>query len=140
MSCQSQGPKAWGPKDEHELDPPESMCEENVTVHECGERIEVPLWLCKYFGRQGAMKHVRPEKYTDNDFSYVKEAWRRRASRDPGGATPALRKQHAVGHDGRLISSGPTRKMGEAYRAFGIKCSNTVRLPVMGSGSAGDSG
>lgn len=89
---------------------------------------------------QGAMKHVRPEKYTDNDFSYVKEAWRRRASRDPGGATPALRKQHAVGHDGRLISSGPTRKMGEAYRAFGIKCSNTFRLPVMGSGSAGDSG
>ena len=38
------------------------------------------------------------------------------------------------------ISSGPTRKMGEAYGTFGIKCSNTVRLPVMGSGSAGDSG
>ena len=43
MSCQSQRPKAWGPKDEHELDPPESMCEENVTVHEFGERTEVPL-------------------------------------------------------------------------------------------------
>ena len=116
------------------------MCEENVTVHECGERIEVPLWLCKHFGRQGAMKHVRPEKYTDNDFSNVKEAWRQRASRDPGDATPTPREQRAVGYDGRLISSGPTRKMGEAYRAFGIKCSNTVRLPVMGSGSAGDSG
>lgn len=116
------------------------MCEENVTVHECGERIEVLLWLCKHFGRQGAMKHVRPEKYTDNDFSNVKEAWRQRASRDPGDATPAPREQRAVGYDGRLISSGPTRKMGEAYRAFGIKCSDTVRLPVMGSGSAGDSG
>ena len=50
------------------------------------------------------------------------------------------REQHAVGYDGRLISSGPTRKVGEAYRAFGIKCSDTVRLSVMGSGSAGDSG
>lgn len=49
-------------------------------------------------------------------------------------------EQHAVEYDGRLISSGPTRKVGEAYRAFGIKCSDTVRLSVMGSGSAGDSG
>lgn len=49
-------------------------------------------------------------------------------------------EQRAVGYDGRLISSGPTRKMGKAYRAFGIKCSNTVRLSVMGSGSAGGSG
>lgn len=49
-------------------------------------------------------------------------------------------EQHAVEYDGRLIGSGPTRKMGEAYRAFGIKCPNTVRLPVMGSGSAGGSG
>lgn len=86
------------------------------------------------------MEHIRPEKHTDNDFSYIKEDRRQRASRDPGDATPALRKQRAVGYDGRLISSGPTRKMGEAYRTFGIKCSNTVRLPVMGSGSAGGSG
>lgn len=81
-----------------------------------------------------------PEKYTDNDFSYIKEDRRQRASRDPGDATPALREQRTVGYDGRLISSGPTRKMGEAYRTFGIKCSDTFRLSVMGSGSAGDSG
>lgn len=86
------------------------------------------------------MEHTRPEKYTDNDFSHIKEGQRQRASKDPGGATPVPREQHAVGYDGRLISSGPTRKMGEAYRAFGIKCSDTVRLPVMGSGSAGGSG
>lgn len=43
MSCQSQRPKAWGPGDEHELDPSEFMCEEIVIVHEFGERTEVPL-------------------------------------------------------------------------------------------------
>ena len=86
------------------------------------------------------MEHIRPEKYTGNDFSHIKEDRRQRAPKDPGGATPVPCEQRAVGYDGRLISSGPTRKMGEAYRAFGIKCSNTVRLPVMGSGSAGGSG
>ena len=49
-------------------------------------------------------------------------------------------EQRAVGYDGRLISSGPTRKMGKACRAFGIKCPDTAELPVMGSGSAGGSG
>lgn len=106
LSCQSQRPKAWDPGDERELSQSKFMCEENVSTHEFGERTEVPLWLRKHFGRQGTMKHVRPEKYTDNDFSYVKEAWRRRASRDPGGATPALRKQHAVEYDGRLSAPG----------------------------------
>lgn len=43
LSCQSQKPKAWGLGDEHELDPSELMCEENVIVHEFGERTEVPL-------------------------------------------------------------------------------------------------
>lgn len=68
-----------------------SCVKKNVSTHEFGERTEVPLWLRKHFGRQGAVEHTRPEKYTDNDFSYVKEDRRQRASRDPGDATPAPR-------------------------------------------------
>ena len=34
--------------------------------------------------------------------------------------------------DGRLVTTEPVRKMHEAYRAFGIRCPDTVRLPVVG--------
>ena len=78
------------------------------------------------------MEHIRPEKYTDNDFSHIKEDRRQRASRDPGGATPVPREQRAVGYDGRLITTEPVRRMSEARGAFGIRCQDAIRLSVVG--------
>ena len=43
-----------------------------------------------------------------------------------------LHEQHAIEYDGRLVTTEPVRKMNEAYRAFGIRCPDTVRLPVVG--------
>ena len=41
-------------------------------------------------------------------------------------------ERHATGHDGRLVTTEPVRKMNEAYRAFGIRCPDTIGLPVVG--------
>ncbi len=43
-----------------------------------------------------------------------------------------LHEQHAIEYDGRLVTTEPVRKMNEAYRAFGIRCPDTIRLPVVG--------
>ena len=43
-----------------------------------------------------------------------------------------LHEQHATGRDGRLVTTEPVRKINEAYRAFGIRCQDTIRLPVVG--------
>lgn len=43
-----------------------------------------------------------------------------------------LHEQHAVEYDGQLVTTEPVRKMNEAYKAFGIKCPDTIRLPVVG--------
>lgn len=40
-----------------------------------------------------------------------------------------LHEQHAIEYDGQLVTTEPVRKMNEAYRAFGIKCPETIRLP-----------
>ena len=42
------------------------------------------------------------------------------------------RGRHATGYDGRLVTTEPVRKTSEAYRAFGIRCPDTIRLPVVG--------
>ena len=43
-----------------------------------------------------------------------------------------LHEQHAIEYDGRLVTTEPVRKMNEAYRAFGIRCPDTIGLPVVG--------
>ena len=43
-----------------------------------------------------------------------------------------LHEQHATGYDGRLVTTEPVRKTSEAYRAFGIRCPDTIGLPVVG--------
>ncbi|MDO4798748.1 MAG: transposase [Coriobacteriales bacterium] len=43
-----------------------------------------------------------------------------------------LHEQHAIEYDGQLVTTEPVRKMNEAYRAFGIKCPETISLPVVG--------
>ena len=43
-----------------------------------------------------------------------------------------LHEQHAVEYDGQLVTTEPVRKMNEAYRAFGIKCPDTIELPDVG--------
>ena len=43
-----------------------------------------------------------------------------------------LHEQHAIEYDGQLVTTEPVRKMNEAYRAFGIKCPDTIKLPVVG--------
>ena len=50
------------------------------------------------------------------------------------------RERHATGRDGRLITTEPVRKTSEAHGAFGIRCPDTIRLPVVSQGSAGNSG
>ena len=42
------------------------------------------------------------------------------------------REQHATGYDGRLVTTEPVRKTSEAHGAFGIRCPDTVGLPVVG--------
>ena len=42
------------------------------------------------------------------------------------------RERHATGRDGRLITTEPVRKTSEAHGAFGIRCPDTIRLPVVG--------
>ena len=50
------------------------------------------------------------------------------------------RERHATGRDGRLVTTEPVRKTSEAHGAFGIRCPDTIRLPVVSQGSAGNSG
>ena len=50
------------------------------------------------------------------------------------------RERHATGRDGRLVTTEPVRKTSEAHGAFGIRCPDTNRLPVVSQGSAGNSG
>ena len=42
------------------------------------------------------------------------------------------RERHATGRDGRLITTEPVRKTSEAHGAFGIRCPDTIGLPVVG--------
>ena len=42
------------------------------------------------------------------------------------------RERHATGHDGRFIATEPVRKTSEAHEAFGIRCPDTIGLPVVG--------
>ena len=42
------------------------------------------------------------------------------------------REQHATGYDGRLVTTEPVRKTSEARGAFGIRCPDTIGLPVVG--------
>ena len=43
-----------------------------------------------------------------------------------------LHEQHATGYDGRLVTIEPVRKTSEAHGAFGIRCPDTIGLPVVG--------
>ena len=43
-----------------------------------------------------------------------------------------LHEQHATGYDGRLVTTEPVRKTSEAHGAFGIRCPDTIGLPVVG--------
>ena len=43
-----------------------------------------------------------------------------------------LHEQHAIEYDGRLVTTEPVRKTSEAHGAFGIRCPDTIRLPVVG--------
>ena len=43
-----------------------------------------------------------------------------------------LHEQHATGYDGRLVTTEPVRKTSEARGAFGIRCPDTIGLPVVG--------
>ena len=42
------------------------------------------------------------------------------------------RGRYAIGYNGQLITTEPVRKMNEAHGAFGIRCPDTIRLPVVG--------
>ena len=42
------------------------------------------------------------------------------------------RERHATGYDGRPVTTEPVRKTSEARGAFGIKCPDTIGLPVVG--------
>ena len=42
------------------------------------------------------------------------------------------RERHATGRDGRLAATEPVRKTSEAHGAFGIRCPDTIGLPVVG--------
>ena len=42
------------------------------------------------------------------------------------------RERHATGRDGRLVTTEPVRKTSEAHGAFGIRCPDTIGLPVVG--------
>ena len=42
------------------------------------------------------------------------------------------RERHATGRDGRLVATEPVRKTSEAHGAFGIRCPDTIGLPVVG--------
>ena len=49
------------------------------------------------------------------------------------GSMPGIpRERHATGYDGRLVTTEPVRKTSEARGAFGIRCPNTIGLPVVG--------
>ena len=55
------------------------------------------------------------------------------------GTSPAVesmpgipRERHATGRDGRLVTTEPVRKTSEAHGAFGIRCPDTIGLPVVG--------
>ena len=42
------------------------------------------------------------------------------------------RGRHATGYDGRLVTTESVRRMSEARGAFGIRCPDTIGLPVVG--------
>ena len=42
------------------------------------------------------------------------------------------RERHAIEYDGRLVTTEPVRRMNKAHRAFGIRCQDAIRLPVVG--------
>ena len=55
------------------------------------------------------------------------------------GTSPAVesmpgipRERHATGYDGRLVTTESVRRMSEARGAFGIRCQDAIRLPVVG--------
>ena len=49
------------------------------------------------------------------------------------GSMPGIpRERHATGYDGRLVTTEPVRKTSEAHRTFGIRCPDTIGLPVVG--------
>ena len=58
------------------------------------------------------------------------------ASRRTSSAVESMpgipRERHATGHDGRLVTTEPVRKTSEAHGAFGIRCQDAIRLPVVG--------
>ena len=56
----------------------------------------------------------------------------RRTSPAVGSMPETPREQHAIEYDGRLITTEPVRRLNEVYRAFGIRCQDAIRLPVVG--------
>jgi len=56
----------------------------------------------------------------------------RRTSLTVESMSKILHEQHAIEYDGRLITTEPVRKMNEAHGAFGIRCPDTIGLPVVG--------
>ena len=50
-----------------------------------------------------------------------------------GESMPEIpRSRHAIEYDGRLVTTEPVRRMSEARGAFGIRCQDAIRLPVVG--------
>ncbi|MDO4798846.1 MAG: hypothetical protein Q4A01_12605 [Coriobacteriales bacterium] len=43
-----------------------------------------------------------------------------------------LHEQYGIIYGDEMVTTEPVRKMNEAYRAFGIKCPETISLPVVG--------
>ena len=41
-----------------------------------------------------------------------------------------LHEQHAIAYDGQYVTTEPTKKMNQAYKAFGIKCPDVIRDPA----------
>ena len=41
-----------------------------------------------------------------------------------------LHEQHAIDYDGQYVTTEPTKKMSQAYKAFGIKCPEVIRDPT----------
>ena len=48
------------------------------------------------------------------------------------GTSPAAGSMPGTPRDGRLVTTEPVRKTSEARGAFGIRCPNTIGLPVVG--------
>ena len=56
-----------------------------------------------------------------------------RGTSPAAGSMPEIpRSRHAIEYDGQLITTEPVRRMSEARGAFGIRCQDAIRLPVVG--------